>query len=193
MTTGPIMLNTPMPAPFTFTELTPTAFLDRSEYAFAERTAIVDPGAGEDRVERRFTYREFAERSRRLAGVLGALGVRPGDRVAVLATNSHVMLEAHHGVPYAGAVLVPLNTRLSADELVHIVGHSGARVLLATSELDDLAVTVAGRTGATLVVEGDEYEQTARVGGTRAWCRWSTSGVCWRSTTPAGPPGSPRA
>ena len=159
MTTGPIMANTPMPAPFTFTELSPTAFLDRSEHAFAERTAIVDPGAGGAGAERRFTYREFAERSRRLAGVLGALGVRPGDRVAVLATNSHVMLEAHHGVPYAGAVLVPLNTRLSADELVHIVEHSGSRVLLATSELAELAGTVAERTGTTLLTEGDEYEQ----------------------------------
>ena len=160
MTIGPFVPKIPMPAPFTFAELTPTAFLDRSEHAFAERTAIVDPGAGtgEERAERRFTYRQFAERSRRLAGVLGALGARPGDRVAVLATNSHIMLEAHHGVPYAGAVLVPLNTRLSADELVHIVEHSGARVLLATVELADLAATVAERAGATLLMEGDQYE-----------------------------------
>jgi fatty-acyl-CoA synthase len=173
VTTGPFVQHTPIPAPFTFAELTPTAFLERSEHAFAGRTAIVDSGAratagegagaseatGESTVERRFTYTQFAERSRRLAGVLGALGARPGDRVAVLATNSHIMLEAHHGVPYAGAVLVPLNTRLSADELVHIVEHSGARVLLATAELADLAGTVAERTGATLLVEGDEYEE----------------------------------
>ncbi|HEY2220669.1 acyl--CoA ligase family protein [Actinomycetospora sp.] len=156
------MPNTPTPALFTFAELTPTAFLERSEHAFAERTAVVDPGArgaaGEGPVERRFTYRQFAERSRRLAGVVGALGANPGDRVAVLATNSHVMLEAHHGVPWAGAVLVPLNTRLSADELVHIVEHAGARVMLATSELAELAATVAERTGAALLVEGADYE-----------------------------------
>ena len=152
MTTGPIMLNTPTPASFTFSELTPTAFLDRAEHAFADRLAIVDG-------DRRFTYAEFADRSRRLAGALGALGVRPGNRVAALATNSHVMLEAHHGVPFAGAVLVPLNTRLSADELVHIVTHSGCRVLLATRELAELAGTVAERTGATLLAEGDEYEE----------------------------------
>jgi fatty-acyl-CoA synthase len=162
VTTGPFIQHTPMPAPFTFAELTPTAFLDRSEHAFAERTAIVDPGAsggpGEGQVERRFTYRQFAERSRRLAGVVGALGANPGDRVAVLATNSHVMLEAHHGVPYAGAVLVPLNTRLSADELVQIVEHSGARVMLATKELAEVAATVAERTGATLLLEGADYE-----------------------------------
>jgi fatty-acyl-CoA synthase len=157
VTTGPFVANTPMPATFTFAELTPTAFLDRSEHAFAERTAIVDPGSGPG-TERRFTYRQFAERSRRLAGVLGSLGANPGDRVAVLATNSHVMLEAHHGVPYAGAVLVPLNTRLSVDELVAIVDHAGARVLLATVELADVATVVAGRTGATLLIEGDQYE-----------------------------------
>ncbi|MCD2186113.1 acyl--CoA ligase family protein [Actinomycetospora soli] len=152
MTTGPFRSNTPPPAAFTFAELTPTAFLERSEHAFAGRTAIVDG-------ELRFTYSQFAERSRRLAGALGALGVRPGDRVAALATNSHVMLEAHHGVPFAGGVLVPLNTRLSADELTHIVTHSGSRVLLATTELADMARTVAERTGATLLLEGDEYEE----------------------------------
>ena len=98
-----------VPAPFTFSELTPTAYLDRSAHAFATRAAVVDGG-------RRFTYAEFADRSQRLAGALHALGVEPGDRVAALATNSHVMLEAHHGVPWAGAVLVPLNTRLSVGE-----------------------------------------------------------------------------
>lgn len=138
-------------ASFTFSELTPTAFLDRSAHAFAPRTAIVDG-------DRRFTYAEFGDRSRRLAGALADLGVTPGDRVAALATNSHVMLEAHHGVPYAGAVLVPLNTRLSRDELVHIIGHSGARVLIVTRELTDLAREVAAETGVDLVEEGEDYE-----------------------------------
>ena len=57
------------------------------------------------------------------------------------------MLECHHGVPYAGAVLVPLNTRLSVDEIVHIVEHSGARLLIATRELVEQARAVAERTG----------------------------------------------
>jgi fatty-acyl-CoA synthase len=139
------------PASFSFTELTPTAFLDRSAHAFASRDAIVDGGV-------RFTYAEFGARSRRLAGALHQLGVEPGDRVAALCTNSHVMIECHHGVPYAGAVLVPLNTRLSVDEIVHIVEHSGARLLIATRELVEQARAVAERTGVQLVEEGERYE-----------------------------------
>ena len=139
------------PAPFSFAELTPTAFLDRAAHVFATRDAVVDG-------DRRFTYAEFGARSRRLAGALHELGIEPGDRVAALATNSHVMLECHHGVPYAGAVLVPLNTRLSVDEIVHIVEHAGAKLLIATRELVEHARAVAERTGVALVEEGERYE-----------------------------------
>lgn len=101
-------------ASFTFSQLTPTAFLERSARVFPERTAAFDG-------DRRFTYRQFADRSRRLAGALAARGVVPGDRVAALCGNSSVMLELHHGVPWAGAVLVPLNVRLSPAELGYIL------------------------------------------------------------------------
>jgi fatty-acyl-CoA synthase len=140
-----------VPAPFTFSELTPTAYLERSAHAFAQRTAVVDG-------DQRFTYAQFADRSQRLAGALHSLGVEPGDRVAALATNSHVMLEAHHGVPWAGAVLVPLNTRLSVGELVHIVEHSGAAVLIATRELAEQARAVSEQVDVELLVEGDRYD-----------------------------------
>jgi fatty-acyl-CoA synthase len=148
------------PAPFTFAELTPTDFLERSGHAFAPRTAIVDG-------ELRFTYAEFLDRSHRLAGALHARGVEPGDRVAALATNSHVMLELHHGVPYAGAVLVPLNTRLSVGELVHIVQHSGAKLLVATRELVEQARAVADQTGVQLVEEGEDYDGLVEGGSPR--------------------------
>ena len=98
-------------ASFTFSPLTPTAFLTRSAAVFPDRTAVVDG-------DRRFTYREFEQRSQRLAGALAASGVEPGDRVAALCANSSAMLELHHGVPGAGAVLVPLNNRLDATEPV---------------------------------------------------------------------------
>src|SRR3954467_14564266 len=131
------------PASFTFTELTPTAFLDRAAHAFAARDAILDG-------DRRFTYAEFGARSRRLAGALHEMGIEPGDRVAALATNSHVMLECPPGVPYAGAVLVPLNTRLAVHEIVHIVEHSGAKRLIATRELVEQAGPVSERTDVEL-------------------------------------------
>jgi len=144
-------------AAFTFAELTPTDFLMRSAMVFRDRPAIVDGN-------RRFSYGEFHDRARRLTGLLAGLGVTPGDRVAALCLNSHVMLELHHGVPLRGAVLVPLNTRLLARELAYIVEHSGARVLVASGELADRAREVAATVGVRLIIAGagsdgrDEYE-----------------------------------
>ena len=141
-------------AGFTFTPLTPSAYLDRAAWVFRDRTAVVDG-------ERSFTYAEFADRAHRLAGALLGLGVPPGGRVAALCVNSHIMLELHNGVPLAGAVLVPLNIRLSRDELTYILRHSGAQVLVATAELADVATDVAAAAGARPVIAGgapDEYE-----------------------------------
>src|SRR3954466_14033252 len=142
-------------APFTFSQLSPTAFLERSARVFPDRTAVVDG-------DRRFSYREFADRSRRLAGAFAARGVFPGDRVAALCSNSSTMLELHNGVPWAGAVLVPLNVRLSAAELEYILRHCGARFLIADEQLRETAAEFASTVGTPLVVAGgptDEYEQ----------------------------------
>ena len=85
--------------------------------------------------ERRFTYAELNERVHRQASALRAWGVVPGDRVAVLAPNGAAALEAHFGVPMAGAVLVMLNTRLQAGELAWILNHCEARVVIADPQL----------------------------------------------------------
>jgi fatty-acyl-CoA synthase len=138
-------------AGYTFAPLTPTSFLTRSAAVFRDREAVVDG-------PRRFTYRELHDRSLALTGALAGLGVEPGDRVAALCTNSHLMLELHHGAPMRGAVLVPLNIRLSADELCYIVEHSGAKVFVATRELEQTAREVAERTAVRLVLEGEEYD-----------------------------------
>jgi fatty-acyl-CoA synthase len=140
---------------FTFSQLTPTSFLERSARVYPDRTAIIDG-------DRRLTYREFADRARRLAGALAARGIAPGDRVAALCTNSSAMLELHNGVPWAGAVLVPLNIRLSAGELAYILEHSGARLLVADAQFAGTAAEAASSAGIPVVVAGgddDEYEQ----------------------------------
>jgi fatty-acyl-CoA synthase len=144
-----------------FEPLTPTAFLQRSAEVFGDRTAVVDG-------DRRFTYAELHDRSGRLAGGLRvALGVKPGDRVAVLAPNTHLLLESHYGVPLAGAVLVALNYRLSASELGAILRHSGATVLLCDFECRELGVEAIDQAGTAiaLVTGGPgatDYEQLVR-------------------------------
>ena len=117
-----------MSASVSFEPLTPTAFLLRSGKVYADRIAVIDD-------ERRYTYAEFLDRCLRLAGALRGMGVQDGGRVAVLAPNTHVLLEAHYGVPFAGAVLVALNPRLTAADLARIVAHSGAQVLIYDYEL----------------------------------------------------------
>ncbi len=136
-----------------FEPLTPTSFLDRSAVVYAGRRAVVDGGQC-------WTYAALAERSRRQAGMLHALGVEPGDRVAVLAPNSALLLESHFGVPYAGAALVALNVRLTVTELGYILAHSSAKVLLVDASLGDLGRSAAATAAANVrVVEtGGDYE-----------------------------------
>ena len=78
--------------------------------------------------ERAWTYAEHAGRIRRAAGALRSqLGIADGDRVAALLPNVAAMLELHYAVPGAGAVLVPMNTRLTGADYAYILDHSGAR------------------------------------------------------------------
>jgi fatty-acyl-CoA synthase len=112
-------------------ELTPVSFLRRAAYVFPERESIVDG-------DRRLTWAETRERTRRLAVALQEWGLRHGDRVAFLAPNVPELLEAHFGVPWAGGVLVAINTRLLAEEIDYILRHSGARVLVVDESLREL-------------------------------------------------------
>lgn len=107
--------------------MTPTSFLRRAKSIFADRLAIIDG-------EQKFTYGDFYSRAARLSGGLLDRGIQEGDRIAVLASNSHVMLEVHYGVPLANGVIVPLNTRLSEAELAEILVDSAPRMLICSPE-----------------------------------------------------------
>jgi len=111
--------------------LTPIRFLRYAEQQYPQRTAIV---CGQER----FTYAQFAERVSRLAGALRKSGTRPGDRVAFLSTNCHRLLEAYFGVIEAGAVLLPLNIRLSAPELAFVLNDAGATALFLQKQFHEL-------------------------------------------------------
>jgi len=138
------------PPPFSYEPLTPTSYLRRASYVFSDRPAVLDG-------DRSWTYAEFWSRASRLAGGLAARGVEPGDRVAVLAPNSAALVEAHNGVPLAGAVLVPMNTRQKASELGYILSHAGARTLIHDTALGDAAHGAAE--------EADHDVQLVQVGG----------------------------
>jgi fatty-acyl-CoA synthase len=138
-------------------ELNPVDFLHRAAYLYPDKVAVVHG-------QRRYGYRELAERSWRLASALRSAGLAKGDRVAALLFNSPAMLEAHFGVPAAGGILVAVNNRLSSAEVGYILRHSGARYLLldttlapVTEPLDLAGVTVirCDDTG----VPGDPYEE----------------------------------
>ena len=143
-------------AEFSFEPLTPTAYLWRAARVYGDRVGVIDGDV-------RFSYAQFLARSLKFAGALKALGVAPGDRVAVLAGNSHVMLAAHYAVPFAGAALVALNTRITPADTGYILQHSGSSVLIYDAEFAATAKQAAADigTGLRLVCAsgpGDELE-----------------------------------
>jgi acyl-CoA synthetase (AMP-forming)/AMP-acid ligase II len=140
------------------TILTTADILDSSAGKWAERVAIVDG-------ERRCTYGELRRRALTAAGGFVELGVRKGDRVALCMPNGLEWVVAFFGAIYAGAVVVPLNTALSAQEIEYQVGQSGATVLVVCAEYrnrDYLAMArqvrdAVGRPLAVVVVDdGDD-------------------------------------
>ncbi|HVV10465.1 MAG TPA: AMP-binding protein [Amycolatopsis sp.] len=135
-------------------ELSPIRFLLRAASVWADRTAVVDGN-------RTWTYAGHLDRVEALAGALGAtFGTGAGDRVATLLANVAPMLEAHYAVPGLGAVLVPLNTRLTAADYRYILEHSGAAVVIADRAFAPALAPVADELpGLRILWTGDEgYE-----------------------------------
>jgi len=120
------------------TPLTPLQFARRAIKLHAAREAVVDG-------ELRFTYAEFGRRVDRWSGALARLGVARHDRVATISPNTHQHLEQFYAIPQLGAVIVPVNYRLSADEFVYVVTHSGAQVLCVHADQLDAVDRVRGR------------------------------------------------
>jgi fatty-acyl-CoA synthase len=104
------------------TPLTPLDFLRRARKLHGGREAIVDG-------DQRFTYEQFGRRCDLWSAALVKLGVKRGDRVATLAPNMHQHLEQYYAVPQLGAVIVPMNYRLVADDFVYLANHSGTKVM----------------------------------------------------------------
>src|SRR5262245_48728976 len=104
--------------------LTPMEFARRSRRLYRDREMVIDGS-------RRLTYEQFFDRCDRWSGALQDMGVRPHDRVAYIAPNTCAQLESFYSVPQLGAVVVPINYRLTAEDFAYIINHSGARVVCA--------------------------------------------------------------
>ncbi|MFH1481139.1 MAG: long-chain-fatty-acid--CoA ligase [Pseudomonadota bacterium] len=101
--------------------LTPVRFFERAIKIFSSRTAVVCE-------EDRWTYEEYGKRVEKLANALINLGIKPQERVAYLGYNCHRLLECYFGVIRMGAVLVPLNIRLSSQDFRYIIQDAEPRV-----------------------------------------------------------------
>ncbi|ELT92060.1 hypothetical protein CAPTEDRAFT_25649, partial [Capitella teleta] len=112
--------------------LTPASFLERAARVHPERIAIIHGN-------QRISYQLYDERARRLASALVNRGLTRGDTVSVLLANTPAMLEAHFGVPMAGAVLNTLNTRLDADTIAFSIDHAETKVLIVDREFAAIA------------------------------------------------------
>jgi fatty-acyl-CoA synthase len=135
-----------------FQPLTPLSFLERAALAFPDHVAIIHG-------KQRITYAEFYARSRRLASALARRGICRGDTVAVMLANTPPMLEAHYGVPMAGAVLCALNTRLDPSALAVILDHGEAKVLITDREFAPvIKETLACVKTRPLVIDVDDPE-----------------------------------
>jgi fatty-acyl-CoA synthase len=117
------------------TPLSPLEFGRRTRRLHGHREGVVDG-------DLRLTYEQFFDRCDRWSSALQQLGAAPGDRVATIAPNTHAQLEAFYAVPQIGAVLVPINYRLTPEDFVYIVNHSGASVVCVDADYLDAVDSV---------------------------------------------------
>jgi fatty-acyl-CoA synthase len=118
--------------------LSPLDFLRRARKLHGAREAVVDGDV-------RLTYGQFGERCDRWSSALARLGVRAGDRVGTIAPNTRQQLEQFYGIPQIGAVAVPMNYRLAADDFVYMANHSGCKILCVHADYLDAVNRVRQR------------------------------------------------
>ncbi|KIL70677.1 hypothetical protein M378DRAFT_95172 [Amanita muscaria Koide BX008] len=121
--------------PVNYHPLNPLSFLLRAAEIYPDKVAIAHPNTEQPVV---YTFSVWAQRVQNLAFALVKFGIRPGDRVAVIAPNSPLIADAHFGIIAARAILCPINTRLKLHEVAYILEHSGSKLILVDYEYIDL-------------------------------------------------------
>jgi fatty-acyl-CoA synthase len=139
------------------TPLTPLEFARRTSKLYGNREGVVDG-------DLRLTYSQFFDRCDRWSAALQAMGVKQGDRVAYISPNTHEQLESFYAVPQIGAVLVPINFRLTAEDFVYIASHSGATVLCVHPDYLDAIDGVRGQLGGV-----KHFVVLGKSGGRKGW------------------------
>ncbi len=147
--------------PANFQPLTPLSHLARAASTYPDTIAVIHG-------KTRMRYAEFYRRCRKLASALAARGIKKNDTVAAMLANTPAMLEAHQGVPMAGAVLNAINTRLDAAAIAYMLEHGGAKILITDREFaPTIEAALALLKNPPLVIDYDdpEFPQTgARLG-----------------------------
>ena len=142
-----------------FAPLSPLGFIERAAEVYPDRLAVVHGPL-------RQTWRQTYERCRRLASALQAAGVGKNDTVAVMLPNTPPMVEAHFGIPMAGAVLNALNTRLDPEAVAFMLDHGEAKVLIVDPEFAPVvarALPLRQRTTALTVIDVEDALFTGAV------------------------------
>lgn len=148
-----------------FTPLSPLSFLERAAEVYPQRTAVVHGPL-------RRTWAQTYERCRRLASALQGAGLGRGDTVAVMLPNTPPMVEAHFGIPMAGAVLNALNTRLDPEAIAFMLDHGEAKAVLVDPEFAGVmqkALALRKQAGRLLVIDVEDALFTgaaSRIGST---------------------------
>ncbi|HEX7264146.1 MAG TPA: long-chain-fatty-acid--CoA ligase [Candidatus Dormibacteraeota bacterium] len=145
------------------TPLTPLEFARRARKLYGDREGVVDG-------DLRLTYEQFFDRCDRWSSALQGLGVKKGDRVAYISPNTHEQLESFYAVPQIGAVLVPINYRLTPDDFVYITAHSGAKVLCVHPDHMEAVDSIRGK------LEGVEhFVALGSAGGRKGWIEYEAA------------------
>jgi len=145
--------------------LTACDFIDRAVQVYGERAGVVDEPDQPATSLGDVTYAEMGRLARRQAAKLDELGIGVGDRVAVISHNSARLLTSFFGVAGSGRVLVPVNFRLSPEEVKYIVKHSGARVIYLDPEIDEVLKDVTAEHRFVLGNDADLYAAAPEDGG----------------------------
>ena len=138
--------------PANFAPITPLSFIERTAQVYPQRTAIVHGAL-------RQTWAQTYARCRQLASALQRRGIGLGDTVAVMLPNTPPMVEAHFGIPMAGAVLNTLNTRLDPEALAFMLDHGEAKVVIVDPEFSGVmaqALALRQRTAPVLVIDTED-------------------------------------